>query len=107
MRRFAANRVCIVPEKKILRNQVVEVDEVSHEVLHIFVLEEEIRHTEWLGGMILLASHCPSRDENESFGAYIDRIGENIDSKALKAYHISAFNVNSMEFTKESRIVLL
>ena len=107
MRRFAANRICIVSENKILRNQVVEIDEVTHEVFRYFPLEEEIQHTEWLGGMILLVAHCPVRKEGETFTELVKRVGSFPISVPEKAYHITAFNVSSMEFTKESRIILL
>lgn len=109
MKRFAANRVCRLSDGTILRNQVVEVDEVSRQVNRVFALVDEIRHTEWLGGMILLSNHCPVCKLQESFAAFLKREQESelAISDKLRAYHVTFFKVNTMEFTERSRIVLL
>ena len=108
MKRFAANRVCYVFSQIMLRNQVVEVDEKNHQVIRVFSLEEEIRQTEWLGGLILISADCPERIAGESFATYLQKIKSlQTEDSSLYAYHITAFDVNSMEFTTESRIVCL
>lgn len=110
MKRFAANRVCWVPTQQMFRNQVVEVDEPSHCVRSLFGLEEEIRQTEWKGGIILVCPSCPYRNNGESFKSFLERIYEDFGTSTnspLYAYHITAFDVNSMEFTQESRIIAL
>lgn len=108
MKRYAANRVCNVLSKDTLRNQVVELDENSHQVIRIFRLEGEIRQTEWLGGVILLANECPSRMQGEKFATFMKRISlMQSASTKLHAYHITAFDVSSMEFTTGSRIIYL
>lgn len=107
MKRFAANRVYKVSDQSLQRNQVVEVDECTHEVLSIFTLEEEIRHTEWLGGIIIVAPACPARIDGEKFESFLTRLSAFSNSLPLHAYHITAFDVNSMEFTVGSRMVIL
>ena len=108
MKRFAANRVCYVSTQTMLKNHVVEVDEKNHQVIHVFGLEEEIRQTEWLGGIILISADCPERTAGESFATYLQKIKSlQIEGSSLYAYHITAFNVNLMEFTTESRIICL
>ena len=110
MRRFAANRLCNLADLNILRNQVVEIDETDRKVVGVFTLEEEIRHTEWLGGIFILSNHVPVRRAHESFADFLKREAEVYSScqeEPLKAYHITAFDVRSMEFTSSSRIVLL
>lgn len=108
MKRFAANRVCWVSAHELKRNQVVELDNLSHEVLRTFSLQEEVCHTEWIGGIILLAETCPQKMERECFAAFLKRVEASCSELGiLHAYHITAFDVNSMEFTTKSRIVLL
>lgn len=106
MKRFAANRIYDVFTGTVLRNGVVEVDESSHEVIQMFDLEGEISHTEWKGGVILLCHDLPVRKGDEPFMTFLQRTrDENLAVDGNRyAYHISAFNVNAMEFTTESRI---
>ena len=109
-KRFAANRICRVSDCTVLSNQVVEVDETSRCVVCVFALEGEIRHTEWLGGVILLSNHLPVRNLHESFAAFLKReneLSEATSSCSLQAYHVTSFNVHEMEFTEGSRIILL
>ena len=94
----------------LLRNQVVEIEEADRRVVGVFTLEEEIRHTEWLGGIFILSNHVPIRRAQESFADFLKREAEANSSyleEPLKAYHITAFDVRSMEFTSSSRVVLL
>ena len=110
MKRFAANRVCNLADLTILRNQVVEIDALDRRVIRVFALEEEIRHTEWLGGILLLADHPLVRKPGESFADFLKREGGGVPSFPegdRKAYHVTAFDVRNMEFTSSSRIVLL
>lgn len=114
MKRFAANRIYRLDTQQEIRNGVVELDDTSHEVLRTYSLEEEIQHTEWLGGLILICKQVPRRNTDEKFATFISRIKaeesslESLsESTVFYAYHISAFNVSSMEFTQESRIVAL
>ena len=110
MKRYASNRVAIVHTDTILRNGVVEVDDVSHEVTQTFELDREIRQTEWKGGVILVCKEFPQREEEENFLSFMTRIQveENLlETATLYAFHITAFNVSAMEFTSASRILPL
>lgn len=110
MRRYAANRVFSVTDQIMFRNWVVEVDDKTHFVERTFGLKEEIRQTEWKGGIIIICGQCLARDEGEKFADFLKKITAYqhplLDSK-IYAYHITAFDVNAMEFTKESRIIRL
>ncbi len=109
-KRFASNRLCSLAGGEISRNQVVEVEVPEGRVLRIFTLEEEIRHTEWLGGMILLSSHFPVRKENESFAEFREReriLEVSESAGTLHAFHITSFDVSAMDFTQSSRIIPL
>ena len=114
MKRFAANRIYRLDTQQEVRNGVVELEDTSHDVLRTYGLEEEIQHTEWLGGLILICKQVPRRNTDEKFAAFISRI--KAEESSLKsssetteshAYHITAFNVSSMEFTQDSRIAAL
>lgn len=110
LKHFAANRVYVTTDGTMVRNGVVDVDSQSHRVANLFCLEEEMRHTEWLGGIILLCSERPSRLNGEGFDAFLTRINKKertLKPTSLYAYHITAFNVSLMEFTSESRIISL
>ena len=92
------------------RNYVVEVEEGTRNVVGLFCLQEEIRHTEWKGGIILLCAEHPHRKEGESFAAFKDRVQQLslfCRQSSLHAYHVTAFDVNAMEFTSVSRILSL
>lgn len=110
MKRYAAHRVCDVSNLTMLRNYVVEIEEETHSVVQLFELKEEIRFTEWKGGMILLCNELPIRKEQENFADFILRLRANEQDRvqtSLYAYHITSFDVSAMEFTKNSRIVSL
>lgn len=110
MKRFAANRICLVTSKQIFRNQVIEVDEESHQVVSRFDLTEEVRQTEWKGGIILVSPISFERENNEGFKTCLERISAEVgltDYSRLYAFHVTSFNVSLMEFSPNSRIVLL
>lgn len=110
MKSFAANRVCLIADHAMLRNGVVEIDCSTHHVVRVFQLSEEIRQTEWKGGLIIVCKVQPVRKEGENFNKFIDRLHleeMKAENTFLKAFHVTAFNVSLMEFTHESRIMLL
>ena len=110
MKYYAANRVCNVADLTMYRNYVVEVEAATHSVTRLFALEGEMRHTEWRGGLILLCEELPIRTTGETFADFLSRMHAKIQhqqSASLRAYHVTSFNVNLMEFTTDSRIVIL
>ena len=110
MKRYAANRVCNVADLTMYRNYVVEVEADTHAVVQLFALDGEMRHTEWRGGLILLCKELPVRNVEETFADFIARLHEGMQHQqcsSLRAYHVTFFDVNSMEFTSDSRILML
>lgn len=115
MRRFASHRVCFLHTGEILKKQVVEIDEISGVVLSVYPFVEEISFTEWLGGIILLSDVAPERCGSESFETFTGRFvqkhhtedGNMKDNLCLKAYFITEFNLQQMEFMPQSRIISL
>lgn len=105
MKRFAAHRLYLASEKKMLAMQVVELDEQG-DVHLVFPLEEEIRQTEWLGGMIVIAAEMPQHVPDESFSAFLARLSDASESR-MRAWHIMFFDMAAMEFTLHSRIIRL
>ena len=89
--------------------QVVELDS-SRKVVGLTSLREEQHTTEWLGGVIVIASKSPERMEGESFSAFCSRLCSEEDTFQLPgcpAYHVTQFDVAGMNFTPASRIVRL
>ena len=110
MKRYAANRVLVASTQTMVRNGAVEVNESSHRVERIFELDGEIRQTEWKGGLILLCHKSPEKNVGDSFETFLRKntISEaSVDSSVYYAFHVSAFDVQAMEFTSDSRITQL
>ena len=123
MKRFASNRLFLPHMGMIMRNQVVEIDENSGEVVSYYPFTGEMCFTEWLGGLIVISGTVPSisdmSDMSGKFGddsliVYIDDNKELrsvssglTDNTLLKAYHVTDFNVADMRFSDTSRVVQL
>ena len=58
MKRFAARRIYLSSEQRMLDLHVVELDD-SGIVRTVFPLREEISHTEWVSGIIVIAPGFP------------------------------------------------
>ena len=80
MKRFAARRIYLSSEQRMLDLHVVELDD-SGIVRTVFPLREEISHTEWVSGIIVIAPGFPPR--------------------------IAPFNLSATEFTPHSRVIPL
>lgn len=109
MRKVAVHRVFLAPFNKWLSMQVVELD-LSGKVAGLMSLCEEQRATEWLGGVIVIASKSPERMEGESFSDFCNRLCSEEDAVSLadcQAYHIIQFDVAGMNFTPASRLICL
>lgn len=110
MRRFAANRVCVVCDKLMLRNGVVDINPATHQVVRYSELNGEVQQTEWIGGLILICKELPNLIKGESFATFLVRL-QNKErlSKLIEfhAFHITAFDVKAMEFTANSLILSL
>ena len=73
MKRFAARRIYLSSEQRMLDLHVVELDD-SGIVRTVFPLREEISHTEWVSGIIVIAPGFPPRRPEEPFSGYADRL---------------------------------
>lgn len=105
MKRFAAHRVYVASSRVTLPLHVVEVND-SNRVCRIFPLRCETARTEWLGGMMVVASYFPPREPDESFAAYTARLSR-FRGVWQQVARITPFNLSDSEFTPESRIIPL
>lgn len=89
--------------------QVVELDS-SGKVVGLTSLREEQHATEWLGGVIVIASKSPERMAGESFSNFCNRLCNEEDALQLtdcQAYYVTQFDVAGMNFTPASRLIRL
>lgn len=105
MKRFAAHRLYLASERKMLVMQVVELDDLGN-VNRIFPLAEEVRQTEWIGGIIVVTAENLQSVRDQSFRVFLSRLSAKPE-KEIKAWHVTSFDVSAMEFTSCSRIVRL
>lgn len=110
MRAVATHRVYDAEKREILAKQVVELDERGY-VTRVYPLTEEVRHTEWLGDLIVLyPQQLPEILPLERFSQYKERITSQLDTprkgERKKAYLLTPFNVSEMEFTPDTHIVV-
>ncbi len=75
IRRIAVHRVWNVCECSCRNMQVVEVDAVTHCVKRVYPLVEEIRNTEWWGGLMIVSPVPPLPPKaEEDFNTYVQRM---------------------------------
>lgn len=105
MKRFAARRIYLAREQKMLDFHVVELDERGI-VRTVFPLREETSHTEWGSGIIVIAPGFLPRLPGETFADYADRLCS-LPFTPLHAARIAPFNLAATEFTPRSRVIPL
>lgn len=71
-------------------------------------LEEEVRNTQWLGGLIVLAASDSELRKGETFQEFRARtVSAVTGDQPLYAFHVPFFDLQKMEFTERSRLVRL
>lgn len=107
IRRIAVHRVWDALDRKELHMQVVEVDTGTHRVLRVYPFAEEIRNTEWWGGLILLSSAVPPRPEaEECLEGYAGRMeaAGGAGRPERYAFYVTGFSLADRRFTSAVRI---
>lgn len=123
MKRFASHRIYIPYLDLLLRNHVVEVDDISGDVSGYYPFVDEIPYTEWLNGLIVLSCSKPCisfdvepQPTGDSVVLFIDSnknirsvlpFGSDKTSLTLKAYYITSFNVSDMCFSGNGSVIQL
>ena len=101
MTRYAAHKVLILPEAKLLNRAVVEIDH-EHGVSDVFVLTEEIHHTVWMDGLIVVSACRPSlQDKDEPLPLFVERMKRETEAAQSSAavsyaYYIHPFHLQSL-----------
>lgn len=123
MKRFASHRLYISHLNLLLKNHVVEIDDITGAVTRYFPFTEEISFTEWLNGLIVLSCDVPvisfkkklnissettviSVDEGKNIRSVLSS-AYNKTPLILKAYYITSFNVFEISFAEDSRVLPL
>lgn len=121
MKKFASHRLYIPHLDLFLKNQVVEVDDITGNVLSYYPFHGETCFTEWLNGLIVLSYNTVSislQSEEIHPGElcllYVDEdknirsvLSPSSGNTLLNAYYITSFNVSEMCFSSDSRVVKL
>lgn len=121
MKKFASHRLYIPHLDLFLKNQVVEVDDITGKVLSYYPFQGETGFTEWLNGLIVLSFNTVSislQSEEIHTGElcllYVDEdknirsvLSPSSGNTLLNAYYITSFNVSEMCFSSDSRVVKL
>lgn len=107
IRRIAVHRVWNVRERSCRDMQVVEVDAATHCVERVYPLVEEIRNTEWWGGLMIISPVLPLLPEaEEDFQAYTRRMNvpEGEDEAREYAFYVVGFRLADSCFGAASRM---
>lgn len=98
IRRIAVHRVWNVRERSCRDMQVVEVDAATHCVERVYPLVEEIRNTEWWGGLMIVSPVLPLPPKaEEDFNTYVQRmrISEGKGDVREYAFYVVGFRLAS------------
>lgn len=90
--------------------QVVEVEAETHRVCRFYPFTEEIRNTEWWGGVIIISPVVPLLPESgETFEAYATRIlvAETESCTDDCAYYVTGYSIADRRFGPASRITCI
>lgn len=108
MKYYASHYLWHAGQDKLFRMQRIGLDASSHVFLSMEPLEEEVRQTQWLNGLIVLAPFHPEPREGESFRDFCLRIARSVEAGGTwYAFHVSGFDLQLMEFASRTRLVRL
>lgn len=110
IRRIAVHRVWKASDSSWNAMQVVEIEADTHRVCRIYPFAEEIRNTEWWGGVVIVSPVVPLLPESgETFEAYTTRIlaAEAESSADDRAYYVTGYSIADRRFGPVSRITLI
>lgn len=105
MKYYASHYLWHAGQNQLFRMQRIGLDVSSHVFLSMESLEEEVRQTQWLNGLIILAPCRTERRKGESFLDFCQRVSQSVAGREeLYAFHVSDFDLRKMEFTSRSRL---
>lgn len=105
MKYYASHYLWHAGQNQLFRMQRIGLDASSHVLFSMESLEEEVRQTQWLNGLIVLVPCQTERRKGEAFLNFCQRVFQSVTGgEALYAFHVSDFNLQKMEFTSRSRL---
>ena len=111
MVRYAAHRVYLQIEGRMLVRQMVELDAEGY-VDSLVPFSMEVHHTVWIDGIIIVAPLPPlSPMSHETFAHYTQRVAEHqlhesvlVQSKRMRAYRTVGFDIPAMRFANRGAL---
>lgn len=108
MQYYASHHLWHAGRDKLFRMQRIGLEVSDRTWVSMEPLEEEVRNTQWLGGLIILAASDSELRKGETFQEFCTRIAsEVVGDQPLYAFHVPFFDLQKMEFTNRSRLVRL
>lgn len=108
MQYYSSHYLWHAGQDKLFRMQRIGLEVSGHTWVSMEPLEEEVRNTQWLGGLIILAASAPELRKDETFQEFRARTASAVvGDQPLYAFHVSFFDLQKMAFTDRSRLVRL
>ena len=108
MQYYASHYLWHAGQDKLFRMQRIGLEVSGHTWVSMEPLEEEVRNTQWLGGLIILAASAAELRKDETFQEFRARTASAVvGDQPFYAFHVSFFDLQKMAFTDRSRLVRL
>lgn len=108
MQYYASHYLWHAGQDRLFRMQRIGLEVSGHTWVSMEPLQEEVRNTQWLSGLIILAASAPDLRKGEMFQDFRARVASAVDDgQPFYAFHVSFFDLQKMEFTEQSRLVRL
>ena len=107
MQYYASHYLWHAGQDKLFRMQRIGLEVAGRTWVSMEPLEEEVRNTQWLGGLIVLVASDSELRKGETFQEFRARIASAVTGdQPLYAFHVPFFDLQKMEFTERSRLVV-
>ncbi|WP_417129576.1 hypothetical protein [Phocaeicola sp.] len=108
MQYYASHYLWHAGQDRLFRMQRIGLEVSGHTWVSMEPLQEEVRNTQWLSGLIILAVSVPDLRKGEMFQDFRARVASAVDDgRPFYAFHVSFFDLQKMAFTDRSRLVRL
>ena len=108
MQYYASHYLWYAGQDYLVRMQRIGLDLAGRTWVSLEPFEDEVRNTQWLGGLIVLVASDSELRKGETFQEFRARIASAVTGdQPLYAFHVPFFDLQKMEFTERSRLVRL
>ena len=108
MQYYASHYLWHAGQDKLFRMQRIGLEVAGRTWVSMEPLEEEVRNTQWLGGLIILAASAPELRKDETFQEFRARKASPVvGDHPHNPFQVSFFDLQKMAFTDRSRLVRL